>query len=588
MEAEAVEWIDESARRRFAAWARKEWAGASMPEGKGRATADAVLDGLREGRMPEQRVGAATWLLEGEGPEGWEAICEQGQVRPSRLAQVVEQMLGPKAGETARRWAGRWEDETGEVTPWGGNGETTWADTAWMVNGAVKPGDEAQYGCHTRGGRKLMVDKDEQARREAEAIAGNVKLPEVVVEAASEGRLHVVLGAGASMAAGLPGYAALAREIGAVGANTADGEVGRALVEARLKTPDLNQRLARAIEDAERQASYRPSAVQEEAVRLAKECDLDGLYTTNWDSLLERAWEGGRALDEGRPREPWEGHEGEGPGVRLLHGSTRAPNAMLATERDLEGWYASEAGRRAIEVLSGGAAVVLTVGYRWADQAMVKTIGARQRARHGLRTQVYAISDLEGMDPDAGYEGGIQPIRYPEGKHAVVPHILGRLRKAALQRPELEAKASMEEMAKRGAKAATRGDWSRLGEAAGKDGPGALVHFTQAANPDDWMDEGTMRAGLAKALAGGGETPRCVAGVADTRRNVESGGAGGGIGCGAGRRRGRDGGGCKAAAGAGEGQRASREEGSRAGAVAAGNGRAQGQGEPAAAHVAMP
>ena len=475
--------------------------------------AKAVLDGLHTGRMAEDKVAAATWLLEGQSPEGWERICERGQIRPSQLAQVLEQLLGPEVGEKAHRWARTWIEEGVEVTPWYRNGEMTAGEAAWLVPGR---GSEAEAGgqvFHERGGKRFMVDPQEQDALEARRMAKEMQIPDEVVEAARDGRLRVVLGAGASKAAGLPLYGELARTIGAMGDDVPDEGVGIALDEARMKIPDLNDRMAERLKEHEAKTGHRPSAIHQEAVRLALRCGLDGVYTTNWDTLLPKAWERAQAQEghehtgdeeEAAGRCPWDtGGEGS-PQVHLLHGSINDPERMLVTEHDLDGWYAGEEGREVIKRLTQRGTILLTVGFRWSDKVVRKMIGAEHRTRSGLEPHIYAICDASGIDREAGWEGGTQAIRYPPGKHGVVPHILRRLTDEAERQPELEAKESIQAIARGGARNATNGDWEAVRAASDEAAPGRLVQFTQEADVDEWLDEKTMRAGLAAGLAGRG------------------------------------------------------------------------------------
>ena len=338
-----------------------------------------------------------------------------------------------------------------------------------------------------------------------------MEVPAKLIQSAREGRLLILLGAGASKQApaNVRLYHELARDVAGVDGSVE--ELGAALDEARKRIPDLNEKMAQAVEEDEAKNGGRTSPIHEEAVRLAKACGARAILTTNWDRLTRKAWTRERVLEEQTEiRGKW-GTDGalDAKGVVPLHGSIEQPQEMLVTAGDLKRWYGSHDARSFLgEIFKRHS--VLTVGYRWNDQMVNEIVTATNEA-HGTALNVRWYGIHEAPDPEeerhwaeVEERTGMHSIIYPRGKHSVVAALLWRIREAVEERPHTAVKRAIVEIARRGASAASEEDWERI-EKAGRKGGAELQQFLEHATVEAWIGEKLIKAGMEEALTGRGK-----------------------------------------------------------------------------------
>ena len=506
------------AQQRFGLWAEKTWAGFGGRPDRTRPSAEDVRRQLQAGKVHEKDRAAVAWLLEGTNRDDWEAICAKGRILPSRLGATCEQILDARRASAAAEWAKEWTTGGKEVIPPETDGACTRTDVETLTAGrrAQDPWSTTRRRGLTEsevriGGQRLVADTDALDEWEAQNLSEAIEIPTKLIQSAREGRLLILLGAGASRQApaNVRLYHELARDVAGVEGSVE--ELGAALDEARTRIPDLNEKMAQAVEEDEDKNGGRTSPIHEEAVRLAKACGARAILTTNWDRLTRRAWKREQVLEEQTEIHSKWGTDGalNAKGVVLLHGSIEQPQGMLVTASDLKGWYENHDARSFLEEMFKRHSV-LTVGYRWNDQVVNEIVTATNEA-HGkaLNVQWYRIH--EALDPEETWHWaeveertGMHSIIYPRGKHSVVAALLRRIREAVEERPHTTAKRAIVEIARQGASAASDEDWEQI-EKAGREGGAKLEQFLEHATAEAWIGEKLVNAGMEEALSGRGK-----------------------------------------------------------------------------------
>lgn len=244
------------------------------------------------------------------------------------------------------------------------------------------------------------------------------------------GDLVLLVGAGVSMAAGLPSWKGLVEELAKValaGDDAADdreeieGYVGRqqyvpamSILARRLGDAAFHRRVRQLLDCSEKSVPEVAEAITELAPRLRY------VLTTNLDRILERAlgWEGVVAAD---------GHYAHESRIVLkLHGTLRRPQTWVMKQDDYDRVvHADAATRQNIEAILR-TSTVLFVGFGLVDDHF-ELLFARLRALHGRNPppSFALLPAAEHPDRQRSRElndSGLQIIPYEDHSH--VPSIL--------------------------------------------------------------------------------------------------------------------------------------------------------------------
>ena len=485
-----AERLEEVTRKRFRALVAKGAAGyAKAGIGDAEEWSEELRRGLLAGRIPERLLGVCEWDLARGGEEQWDAICEAGRVPASRLAEAFAPLIrGADARERLTHWAKKWDFAGRSEVPCaepGGPivcGATMGPAEAipWETPAIREALHEAQAGLAYPTVKVsnviLGMEREEILAKHEESQAARIPIPEELVERARERSLVVLVGAGPSRAAGLPGYVELAERI--CGGRIEEDEAAVRLDAEGWKRDGGHEALREEAAELLRRETERPgrgpSQIHMEAVKVAKECGTGRILTTNYDGYCEVAW---GQMYPGMP-----------PRVEHLHGTLNEPQGMVLTAVDLRRWWRAEERRKSLRNLLAGNAV-LSVGYAWDDPDVRKIMTEATSLQEGAAQKWFAIVEA-GMSRTYPGEGVVR-IEHPSGAYGIVPILLRRIREEA-SRPNprrVEEVRILEQVAAEGPEKAGREGRERIQCARGH----ALTAFLNNAAPARWLTREGMK-----------------------------------------------------------------------------------------------
>lgn len=254
-----------------------------------------------------------------------------------------------------------------------------------------------------------------------------VDVPDELVEAATEGKLVLFVGAGASLdePSGLPDFANLVRDVGARANNVpTDRDLERPDVFLG-DLADLEIDVHRLVANAINKPGSQPNRLHEAIIDLARVHPNPRVVTTNYDLHLERAGRS-KGLDPDVYRAPALPVGDDFTGIVHLHGALDQPaRRLVVTDEDFGHAYLREAwAARFLDRMFAGFSVAF-IGYSHGD--IVMQYLARSLGREGRR-----FVFTHDADSREWRRLGLRPVHYPVDGASHLPLVHGLERWAEL------------------------------------------------------------------------------------------------------------------------------------------------------------
>ncbi len=308
----------------------------------------------------------------------------------------------------------------------------------------------------------------------------DVEVPDELVEAATEGKLVLFIGAGASRdkPSCLPDFAHLVRDVGAL-ANSAptDRDLERPdvfLGDLADLEIDVHTLVARAINKPDSQ----PNRLHEAIIDLARAHPNPRVVTTNYDLHLERASRS-KGLDFDVYRAPALPVGDDFTGIVHLHGALdQPPRRLVVTDEDFGHAYLLEAWAARFLDRMFAAFSVAFIGYSHGD--IVMQYLARSLGREGRR---FVFS--HDADSREWRRLGLRPVHYPVDGSSHLALVDGLERWAELTSwGRLAHRHRIAELVGNGPPTIPE-EVSSLEQVLGH--PERVGHFTEQARGSDWL-----------------------------------------------------------------------------------------------------
>lgn len=307
-----------------------------------------------------------------------------------------------------------------------------------------------------------------------------VEVPDELVEAATEGKLVLFVGAGASLdePSGLPDFADLVRDVGA--------RASRVPTDRDLERPDvflgdladLQIEVHTLVANAINKPDSQPNHLHEAIIDVARVHPNPRVVTTNYDLHLERASRS-KGLDLDVYRAPALPVGDDFTGIVHLHGALdQPPRKLVVTDEDFGHAYLREAWAARFLDRMFSAFSVAFIGYSHGD--LVMQYLARSLGREGRR---FVFTD--DADSREWRRLGLRPVHYPVDGSSHVALVDGLERWAELTSwGRLAHRQRIAELVGNGPPTIPE-EVSYLEQALGD--PERARYFTEQARGSDWL-----------------------------------------------------------------------------------------------------
>lgn len=307
-----------------------------------------------------------------------------------------------------------------------------------------------------------------------------VEVPDELVEASTEGKLVLFVGAGASLdePAGLPNFANLVRDVGA--------RANRVPTDRDLERPDvflgdladLEIDVHTLVAGAINKPGSQPNRLHEAIIDLAQVHPNPRVVTTNYDLHLERCSRG-KGLNLDVYRAPALPVGDDFTGIVHLHGALdQPPRRLVVTDEDFGHAYLREAWAARFLDRMFSAFSVAFIGYSHGD--IVMQYLARSLGREGRR---FVFTDE--VDSREWRRLGLRPVHYPVDGSSHVALVDGLKRWAELTSwGRLAHRQRIAELVGNGPPTIPE-EVSYLEQALGD--PERVRYFTEQARGSDWL-----------------------------------------------------------------------------------------------------
>lgn len=307
-----------------------------------------------------------------------------------------------------------------------------------------------------------------------------VEVPDELVEAATEGKLVLFVGAGASLdePSGLPDFANLVRDVGAR-ANSVPTERDLERPDVFLgDLADLEIDVHTLVANAINKPGSRPNRLHEAIIDLAQVHPNPRVVTTNYDLHLEQASRS-KGLDLDVYRAPALPVGDDFTGIVHLHGALdQPPRKLVVTDEDFGHAYLREAWAARFLDRMFSAFSVAFIGYSHGD--IVMQYLARSLGREGRR---FVFTD--DADSREWRRLGLRPVHYPVDGSSHVALVDGLERWAELTSwGRLAHRRRIAELVGNGPPTIPE-EVSYLEQALGD--PERVRYFTEQARGSDWL-----------------------------------------------------------------------------------------------------